>query len=102
LGNPRGRAKNPINLLVTAAILPENIPWEHYLCKAVLITQSSSPVCQYGNYSTLVGWVVMRAGVYVEVGMGRFTAHFIAKRAIRSPVNICIQEVEVADSFIIN
>jgi hypothetical protein len=62
LGNPWRRAKNPTNLLGTVAILPENI-LQHYLCKAVLITLSSSPVYQYGKYGILVGWVVMRARV---------------------------------------
>jgi hypothetical protein len=31
--------------------------------KAVLITQSSSPVYQCGRYGMLVGWVVMRTRV---------------------------------------
>jgi hypothetical protein len=53
--NLGGRLKGPANLPVGVAILPENVPQEHQLhMKAVLITQSSSPVYQCGKYSMLV------------------------------------------------
>jgi hypothetical protein len=43
---------------------------EHQLCmKAVLITQSPSPVYQRGKDDELAGWVVMIARVLVGVGM---------------------------------
>jgi hypothetical protein len=53
-----------MNLPVGVAILPENVSQEHQLhMKAVLITQSSSPVYQCGKYGMFVEWVVMRARV---------------------------------------
>jgi hypothetical protein len=63
-GQPRRRVEGPADLPVDVAILPENVPQEHQRhMKAVLVTQSSSPVYQCGKYGMLVGWVVMRAGV---------------------------------------
>jgi hypothetical protein len=41
----------------------------------------------------------MRTGTEVNVGMGRFAVYLMAHRAIRSPVNICVQEGKVAVSF---
>jgi hypothetical protein len=54
--------------------------------KAVMITWSSSPVYQCRKYGMLVGWVVVRARVKLEVGVGRFMVHLMAKRAIGAPV----------------
>jgi hypothetical protein len=56
-------------------------------------------VYQCGKYGLLIGWVVMRAGVQVEVGMGRFTIHSMAQRTIGSPVNIYVKEGKVAIYF---
>jgi hypothetical protein len=61
MSNPQARIEDCVNLLVSVAILPENALQEHQFCmKAVLITQTSSPVYQCGKYGMLVGWVVMR------------------------------------------
>jgi hypothetical protein len=38
--------------------------------EAVLVAQSPGSVYQCEEYGLLVGWVVMRAGIQVEVGMG--------------------------------
>jgi hypothetical protein len=67
--------------------------------EVLLITQSSSPLYQFQKYGTLVGWVVMRTGAEVNVSKGRFTVYLMAYRAIRSPMNICVQEGKVALSF---
>jgi hypothetical protein len=47
----------------------------------------------------LVGWVVVRARVKVEVGVGRFMVHLMAKRAIGSPVIIYDKEGKVVISM---
>lgn len=50
------RVEGPANLPVDVATLPENVPHKHKLCmRAVLITQSSLPVYQYGKYGMPVG-----------------------------------------------
>jgi hypothetical protein len=67
--------------------------------EAVMVAQSPGSVYQCGEYGLLVGWVVMRAGIQVEVNMGRFTVHSMALGAIRSLVNVDIQEGKVAISF---
>jgi hypothetical protein len=100
MGNPQGWVEGPVNLLVGIVILPENIPQEHQLrMKAVLVTQSSSPLYQSGKYGMLVGWVVMRARVQVKVVKGRFMVHSMAQGTIGSPVNIYVKEGKVAISF---
>jgi hypothetical protein len=63
--------------------------------KAVLVTQSSAPVYHCIKYDKRVGWVVMRIRVEIEVSMGRFTIYLMAHTAIRSPVNICVQDGKV-------
>jgi hypothetical protein len=84
MGSPQGSVECPANLLVSVAVLPEYVPKEHQICmKALLIMQS------YRKYGMHVEFLVMRAIVQVEVGVGRFTAHFMVQRAIMSPVNIC-------------
>jgi hypothetical protein len=53
-----------VNLLVSRAVLPENVPPEHkHRMKAVLVAQSSGPVYQCGKYGMLVGWAMMRASL---------------------------------------
>jgi hypothetical protein len=47
----------------------------------------------------LVGWVVTRTVVKIEVSVGSFTAYLIAQRAIVSPRNIHVREEKVAISF---
>jgi hypothetical protein len=56
-------------------------------------------VHQCGKYSLLTGLVVVGPSVKIEVGMGRFTVHFMAQGPIRSPVNIYVKEGEVALTF---
>jgi hypothetical protein len=58
--------------------------------KAVIDAKSSGAVRQCGKYGMLVRWVVLRTKV--EVSMFRFMVCIMAQRAIRSPVNICVQE----------
>jgi hypothetical protein len=67
--------------------------------KVLLITKSCSPLYQLRKYGTLIEWVVVRTGGDINVGMGRFAVYLMAPRAIRSPVNICVQEGKVAVSF---
>jgi hypothetical protein len=64
LGNLQGRVEGLTNLPIIVTILPENVSQEHQLhMKAVLITQSSSPVYQCEKYSIFVEWVVMNARI---------------------------------------
>jgi hypothetical protein len=51
------------------------------------------------KYGMLVGLVVMRARVLVDIGMGTFTAHFMAQKSIMSPVYVYVKEGKVAVSF---
>jgi hypothetical protein len=92
LGNPRGRVQGPADLPVGVVILPVNVSQEHQLrMKAVFITQSYVPV-----------WKVRHAcwmGGEVEVGMGTFTVHLVAQRAIGSPLKICVKKGKVVVSF---
>jgi hypothetical protein len=46
-----------------------------------------------------VGWVVMGKLVQVEVGVGRFTVHFMPQGAVRFPVYVDVQKREVAIFF---
>jgi hypothetical protein len=50
--------------------------------EAVLVAQSPGFVYQCGEYGLLIGWVVMRAGIQVEVGMGRFMVYTMAEGTI--------------------
>jgi hypothetical protein len=55
-------------------------------------------VHQCAKYSLLVGWVVVGC-VKVDVGMGRFTVHFMAQSTVGFPVDIYVKEWKVALSF---
>jgi hypothetical protein len=55
-----------------------------------MVAESSGPVPQCGKYGMLVGWIVLRTKV--EVSTIRFMVFIMAQRAIRSTVNICVQE----------
>jgi hypothetical protein len=67
--------------------------------EAVLVAQSPGSVYQCGEYGLLFVWVVMRAGIQVEAGMGRFMVQSVAQRTIGSPVNIYVKEGKVAVFF---
>jgi hypothetical protein len=58
--------------------------------KAVMVAERSVPVHQCEKYSMLVGWVVIRTIVEIEVNMDRFTLFLMDQRPSRSPVNICV------------
>jgi hypothetical protein len=73
-----------------------------FIIRAVLVPQSSSQVQQLGKYGMIAGLVVVRTGVKIEVSAGRFTEYLMAQRTISSPVNICVQERNVAVSFSIH
>jgi hypothetical protein len=85
-----------VNLLVTIAILSENVPQEHQLCMNVILI---SELCTHVESMMLVGRVVMKTRVEVEVVMGRCMVCLMAQRTIMSPLNICI-EGKVAVSFL--
>jgi hypothetical protein len=46
-----------------------------------------------------IGWVMMRLGIEVEIGVSGLAVHFLSQRAIRSSVNIQAQDWEVAVTF---
>jgi hypothetical protein len=46
-----------------------------------------------------IGWVMMGLGVEVEIGVSGLAVHFVSQRAIRSSVDIQVQEWEVAFTF---
>jgi hypothetical protein len=46
-----------------------------------------------------IGWVMMGLGVEVKIGVGGLVAHFVSQRAIRSSVNIQVQEWEMGFTF---
>jgi hypothetical protein len=50
-------------------------------------------------YRSLVGWVVVGPSGNVEVAVCRFTVHSMAQGTVGSPVNIYVEEGEVALSF---
>jgi hypothetical protein len=43
--------------------------------------------------------VMIGYGVEVEIGVSWLAVHFVSQRAVRSPVNIQVQEWEVAFTF---
>jgi hypothetical protein len=53
--------------------------------KDVLLVHNSSSGHNCGNYGMLLGLVVMRTRVEMEVIIGIFTIYVIAYRAVRSP-----------------
>jgi hypothetical protein len=92
--------QDSVNMLVIVTVLSENVPQEHQLrLQAVFIVKSSSPVHQYGKHSLFIGWVVMGPSDEVQTGMGESAVHSGAQRAVTSPVNIYVQEGEVAFTF---
>jgi hypothetical protein len=82
-----------VHMLVVVTILFEDIPQEHQLSlQAVFITNNSGPVHQSRKCSSFIGWVKVGLGVEVAIGVFGLVIHFVAQRAIRSLVNIYIQE----------
>jgi hypothetical protein len=58
------------DLSVTVAVLPEGGPQKlQFSMQALLITKGSGPVHQHGVYSLLVGRMVVRIGVEVEISV---------------------------------
>jgi hypothetical protein len=91
-----------MNLPVVVAFLFEDIPQENQLSlQAAFVTKSSGFVYQSGQYWLFIGWVMKGLGVEVEIGVcvNEFAVYFVFQTAIRSSVNIQIQEWEVAFTF---
>jgi hypothetical protein len=85
-----------VNLFVTVAFLPESVPQKlQLIMKAVMITKNFGTVHHCGNYSMVAGWVSMKPGVYLVVGL----LCTYAQKVIISPVNICVLERKVVMSF---
>jgi hypothetical protein len=83
------------NVLIIVAVLSEDVLQENQLCmKAVLIT-CSLILCTSGKYGMLIGWMVVRTRVEVEVGVSMFTVYLMTQTASRSPVNKYVQEAKV-------
>jgi hypothetical protein len=82
-----------MDLPVIVAILFEDVPQEYQLSlQAVFITESSGSVYKSGQYHLFTGGVMIGLGVEVEIGVSGLAVHFVSQRAIRSFVNIQVQE----------
>jgi hypothetical protein len=72
--------ESPSNLCVAVAVLPEsgpeNIP---FTVQALLVTKGTCPVYQRGEYSLLVGRMVVGVGIEVEVGVSGFAVDLMAQ-----------------------
>jgi hypothetical protein len=89
-----------VDLPVVVAILFEDIHQEHQLgLQAVFITKSSGSVYWSGQYRMFIEWVMMGLGFEMEIGVFGLAVHFVSQRAIRSSVNIQVQEWEVTFTF---
>ena len=64
--------------------------------EALLVTQRHDPVHQGYKSGLFIRRVVMCPRVQVKVCVGRFSVDFMAQGAIRSPINVNVQERKVA------
>jgi hypothetical protein len=89
-----------VDLPAVVAILFEDVPQEHQLClQAVFITEIFGSVYQSREYRLFIGGVMMGLEVDLEIVVSGLTVHFVSQGAIRSSVNIQVQEWEVAFTF---
>lgn len=47
----------------------------------------------------LVCWLVAKGNIQIKVSMSRLPVYCMSQGAVRSPVNICVREGDVAISF---
>jgi hypothetical protein len=86
--------------LPVITILSGNVLQEHQLClQAVLIAKSSGAMHHIREYSFLNSWVMVGVCIELEIDVFGLSVHFLTQRAIRLPVNINVQEREVAAAF---
>jgi hypothetical protein len=55
-----------------------------------------SPCEQDGEYGQLVCWMVVTGGTQISIGVSRLPVYMVCQRTIMSPVNMYIQEGNVA------